>query len=72
VAAAREAAAIIREGIAAERWKPSPKETQWLGRIDQALDALPASETALIAEMNDSYGSLYDRASYGLDTPDAD
>ena len=66
VAAATEAASLIREGIEAGKWNPSPKERQWLGRIESTLRELPEEEAELLQEMRDTYGSLFDPASYDL------
>ncbi|RPI93811.1 MAG: hypothetical protein EHM39_12610, partial [Chloroflexi bacterium] len=66
VAAAREALAILREGIADGRWQPGPKEMQWLDRIQAVLDQLPESESRLIEGMQETYGGVYHAASYGL------
>lgn len=41
-------------------------EKQWLTRIDDALDAFPKDEGMLMRELAAQYGSLYDKASYGL------
>jgi hypothetical protein len=45
---------------------PSRKQHQWLTRIESGLDELPAEVAALIAALEDLYGSLYHKASYGL------
>ncbi|MBI4873074.1 MAG: hypothetical protein HY822_00425 [Acidobacteria bacterium] len=67
VAAARAAVAILREGIASQRWKAPVRERQWLERIEDALGDLPVGEMDLLAEMEPVYGALFDRASYGLE-----
>ena len=66
LAAGRAAVEILQEGAARGKLGLSRKEQQWLTRIDQALDALPADETALLRDMEAQYGGLYDKASYGL------
>jgi hypothetical protein len=66
IAAGRAAVAILNDGIAAGKLRISRKEQQWLTRIQDALDALPAEEAALVAELEEQYGSLYDKNSYGL------
>ncbi len=66
IAAGRAAVDVLNGGIAQQKLHLTRKEQQWLTRIDQALDAFPASEEALIREMESQYGSLYDKASYGL------
>ncbi len=66
LAAGRAAVEILKTGVAREKLNLSRKEQQWLARIDEALDALPDDEGALIFQMEGQYGSLYDKASYGL------
>lgn len=66
IAAGRAAAEIITDGIAAGNLHLLRKEQQWLDRIQASLDELPADEGALIAALDETYGSLYDKASYGL------
>lgn len=66
VAAAQEAAAIIRQGIEERRWAASAKEEQWLRRIESTLADLPDSEEELLAGMDETYGAIYARGSYGL------
>jgi methanol--5-hydroxybenzimidazolylcobamide Co-methyltransferase len=66
VAAGRAAVSILTEGAAREKLRLSRKEQQWLARIEAALDSLPEEEEALAVAMEEQYGSLYDKASYGL------
>lgn len=66
IAAGRAAVEILKDGVAAEKLQLSRKEQQWLGRIAAALDELPGEEAALVSALEDQYGSLYDKASYGL------
>jgi hypothetical protein len=66
VAAGRVAVDLLKEGAAAEKLHLSRKEQQWLQRIESALYELPAEESVLIAALEEQYGSLYDKASYGL------
>ena len=66
IAAGRAAVAILKDGIAAEKLRLSRKEQQWLGRIESALDQLPDEEAALVAALEEQYGSSYDKASYDL------
>ncbi len=66
IAAATEAVAIIREAVAAQHLALPPRETPWLDRIADGLEALPREETALIAEMTAAYGHLFTPKSYGL------
>jgi len=65
-AAAREAVAIIRDALREKRLDLPEREIQWLGKIERALDGLPATEGEMIASMSDTYGHLYRAASYGL------
>ncbi|MGA3032447.1 MAG: methyltransferase MtaB domain-containing protein [Terracidiphilus sp.] len=66
IAAGRAALDIVKEGVAAQKLHLSRKEHQWLDRIASALDELPAEEASLIATLEEQYGGLYDKASYGL------
>jgi methanol--5-hydroxybenzimidazolylcobamide Co-methyltransferase len=66
VAAGRAAVEILKDGIAQEKLHLSRKEQQWLVRIDDALDTLPADEAMLILDLEAQYGGLYDKASYDL------
>jgi methanol--5-hydroxybenzimidazolylcobamide Co-methyltransferase len=66
IAAGRAAAGILEEGVAAGKLQLSRKEQQWLTRIASSLDELPADEPALLAALEEQYGALYDKASYGI------
>lgn len=66
IAAGRAAVEILNDGVAKQKLHISRKEQQWLTRIDEALDAFPVEEEVLIRDLEAQYGSLYDRASYGL------
>jgi methanol--5-hydroxybenzimidazolylcobamide Co-methyltransferase len=66
IAAGKVAVDVIKDGVALNKLQLSRKEQQWLTRMDDALGALPADEEALLLEMEPQYGSLYDKASYGL------
>ena len=66
VAAGRAAVDILMKGVDRNQLHISRKEHLWLSRIDEALDTFPVDEAALIADMEGQYGSLYDKASYGL------
>jgi methanol--5-hydroxybenzimidazolylcobamide Co-methyltransferase len=66
LAAGRAAVEILKEGIAAEKLHISRKEQQWLTRMDEALDDFPEDEAMLMRDLEPEYGSLYDKASYGL------
>jgi methanol--5-hydroxybenzimidazolylcobamide Co-methyltransferase len=66
IAAGRAAVEVLKDGVALEKLHLSRKEQQWLTRIDDALGAFPADEKALLLELEAQYGSLYDKASYGL------
>jgi len=67
VAAGRAALAILNDGVARNKFRLPRKELQWLDRIGEAFEALPQDEAELVADMESQYGSLYDRASYGLE-----
>jgi methanol---5-hydroxybenzimidazolylcobamide Co-methyltransferase len=66
MAAGRVAISILTEGLADGKLRLSRKEQQWLGRIEAALGELPESEEALALALDEQYGNLYDKASYGL------
>ena len=66
VAAAKTVVSIIREGVAAGRWSPAPKEAQWLDTIDAALQALPRDPGVLQEELSATYGAMFLPESYGL------
>jgi methanol--5-hydroxybenzimidazolylcobamide Co-methyltransferase len=66
LAAGRAAVEIIKNGAALEKLRLSRKEQQWLARIDEALDGFPAGELELMRAVEEQYGGLYDKASYGL------
>jgi methanol--5-hydroxybenzimidazolylcobamide Co-methyltransferase len=65
MAAGRAAVAILRDGVAEGKLHLSRKEQEWLARIESSLDELPAQESALLASLQEQYGSLYDKSSYG-------
>jgi methanol--5-hydroxybenzimidazolylcobamide Co-methyltransferase len=66
IAAGRAAVEVLKDGVAQQKLQLSRKEQQWLTRIDDALGAFPASEEALMINLDAQYGSLYEKASYGL------
>ena len=66
IAAGRAAVEILKEGIAADKLHISRKEQQWLTRIESALDDLPVEEWSLVRDLEEQYGGLYDKSSYGL------
>ncbi len=67
VAAGREAVALLEEAQASGRCPLLPREKTWLNRMRDELDGLPAGEDALLDEMIDRHGELFDCASYGLE-----
>lgn len=66
IAAGRAAVGVLNDGVTRQKFQLSRKEQQWLTRIEDALGTFPASEEALMLDMESQYGSLYDKASYGL------
>jgi methanol--5-hydroxybenzimidazolylcobamide Co-methyltransferase len=66
IAAGRAAVSILKDGIVLEKLHLSRKEQQWLARIDVALESFPKDGETLMSDLEDQYGSLYDKASYGL------
>ena len=61
VAAGKAAVKILRDGPL----ELGRKEVQWLDRIEQELEGMPASESALFDEMMVAHGGEFDPASYG-------
>jgi methanol--5-hydroxybenzimidazolylcobamide Co-methyltransferase len=66
IAAGRAAVQLLKDAASAERLHISRKEQQWLTRIDEVLDDFPMEEDVLRHDLDEQYGSLYDKASYGL------
>jgi len=66
IAAGRAAVDLLKEGIADGKLHISRKEQQWLTRMDEALGAFPHDEGTLVQEMEEQYGGMYDKKSYGL------
>jgi methanol--5-hydroxybenzimidazolylcobamide Co-methyltransferase len=66
IAAGRAAADILKDGIAQQKLRLLRREQAWLKRIDDALDSFPEDERTLMQDLELEYGSLYDKASYGL------
>jgi methanol--5-hydroxybenzimidazolylcobamide Co-methyltransferase len=66
IAAGRAAVELLKDGIAQQKIRISRKEQQWLTRIDDALSVFPTDEEILMHKLESQYGSLYDKASYGL------
>jgi len=66
IEAGRAAIAIVKRGVEYKRLPLSQRELQWLDRISQTIAALPDDELMMVADMEAQYGSLYDKASYGL------
>ncbi len=64
--AAREAVTLIRDAVREERLVIPKRESQWLDRIESALESLPDREEEMIAAMIGSYGNLFTPSSYGL------
>ena len=66
VAAGKAAAGLLDRGARDGRLTLARKERQWLDRVGEALDALPADWRELKARIEPDYGHLYDKESYGL------
>jgi methanol---5-hydroxybenzimidazolylcobamide Co-methyltransferase len=66
IAAGKAAVEVLKDGVTQGKLQLSRKEQQWLVRIIDGLDEMPADEMALLHIMESQYGSLYDKASYGL------
>jgi len=66
LAAAREAVVLLESAAKAKELDLNSREADWLSRIAESLGALPSEEGQMIALMDERYGHLYDRGSYGL------
>lgn len=66
VAAARVAAGLIGDAHRGGTLPLAAREVEWLGKIGQALDAMPDGEGELVGEMADTYGHRFTPGSYGL------
>ncbi|MCC6857096.1 MAG: hypothetical protein IT158_00970 [Bryobacterales bacterium] len=66
LAAAAEAAALLRQGAAEGLWKPSGKEHQWLERIEAAIAGMPEDAGSALRQARETYGTLFRDDSYGL------
>ncbi|MEW6510929.1 MAG: methyltransferase MtaB domain-containing protein [Bacteroidota bacterium] len=66
VAAAEAALRIISDAVSRNRLTLTPREAQWLLKIEQGIESAPEKEEDLIAGMQESYAHLYRPASYGL------
>lgn len=66
LAAGRAAVATLRAGVLGDRLVLRSKEAQWLDRIEREIEAMPATESELLAEMTAQRGTEFDAASYGL------
>jgi methanol--5-hydroxybenzimidazolylcobamide Co-methyltransferase len=65
-AAAREGVLLIRDAVREDRLVLPKRETEWLNKIEFALDSLPVAEEELVPRMIESYGNLFTPSSYGL------
>ncbi len=65
IAAARTAVDIMRDAMPSSL-QLSGRELAWLEKIERAIEAMPADESELTAEMRETYGQLYEVSSYGL------
>lgn len=66
LAAAREAAALLREAVRKKVLQLNAREIEWLERLTRELDSLPSVEQPLTASMLERYGHLFSVESYGL------
>lgn len=66
IAAARAAVTLITDANKVGKLPLVPRELEWLGRIDAALDEMPEGEEGLIGEMTDTYAHKFLPSSYGL------
>ena len=66
LAAGRAAASLLREGQQSGLLALSPRERQWLDRIETELNGMPEQEDALLGSLPDDQRALFDLRSYGL------
>jgi methanol--5-hydroxybenzimidazolylcobamide Co-methyltransferase len=66
IAAARTAVTLIDEAHKGGNLPLAPRELEWLGKIDVALDNMPEGEEGLIGEMTETYAHKFLPSSYGL------
>ena len=66
LAAAIEAASLLREGVQRKELQLNSRETEWLERITRELNALPSDEQTMMSTMQDRYGHLFASNSYGM------
>jgi methanol--5-hydroxybenzimidazolylcobamide Co-methyltransferase len=66
IAAGQAAVSILQDGLAEGRLRLSPKERQWLERIDGELLEMPDGEEELLRSLTATNGSSFDPESYGI------
>lgn len=66
LAAGRTAVDLLMRGWQSGKLMLAKKEQSWLRRIGDDLASLPASAQQLVDRLDAQYGTLYDKASYGL------
>jgi methanol--5-hydroxybenzimidazolylcobamide Co-methyltransferase len=66
LAAARTATELITRAVEQKTLTLSPREQDWLRKIDSALEGMPDREESLIGEMADSYTHRFSPSSYGI------
>lgn len=66
VAAGQTAIRLLKDAVTSGHLTLSKSETQWLHRIEEQFESLPANEGDLLAEMTAKYNHLFRPASYGL------
>jgi len=66
LAAGRAVVSILRAGLGSGAMQISPKERQWLDRIERELCAIPPDEMDLRQQVEERYEGMFDPPSYGL------
>jgi methanol--5-hydroxybenzimidazolylcobamide Co-methyltransferase len=67
LAAGNAAVRILKRGCENGNLKVYKKDMLWLDRIENELNILPSTAEELVDKLNAQYGSIYDKASYGLE-----
>jgi methanol--5-hydroxybenzimidazolylcobamide Co-methyltransferase len=65
-AAGQAAISVIRAGLSSGAMQISPKEQQWLDRIEREICAVPQDPEDLRQQVDERYAGIFDAASYGL------
>jgi methanol---5-hydroxybenzimidazolylcobamide Co-methyltransferase len=66
LAAAKETASLLREGVQQKDLQLNARESEWLERMSRELNAIPTDEQEMTTLMQERYGHLFAANSYGL------